>query len=159
MWKLHQAGLPSLERPVLDELANVHNSKLFMTDSLPSNERVLSEKAVENITRAEELAYELRINEVMTRSVKIITPEMKMKDVVEIFRQAHISGAPVVLNGDLVGVLSLEDVIRCLVQIRHLLSCQQVYDDQGHYRQSLRPGYRSIKNIRQHPAGPASSPR
>jgi anti-sigma regulatory factor (Ser/Thr protein kinase)/CBS domain-containing protein len=87
-----------------------------MTDSLPSNERVLSEKAVENITRAEELAYELRINEVMTRSVKIIGPEMKMKDVVEIFRQAHISGAPVVLNGDLVGVLSLEDVIRCLVQ-------------------------------------------
>jgi hypothetical protein len=40
-----------------------------MTDSFPSNERVLSEKAVENITRAEELAYELRINEVMTRSV------------------------------------------------------------------------------------------
>ncbi len=87
-----------------------------MIDSFPSNERVLSDKAVENITRAEELAYELRINEVMTRSVKIITPEMKMKDVVEIFRQAHISGAPVVLNGDLIGVLSLEDVIRCLVQ-------------------------------------------
>jgi CBS domain-containing protein/anti-sigma regulatory factor (Ser/Thr protein kinase) len=87
-----------------------------MTDSYSPNQRILSEKAVENITRSEELAYELRINEVMTRSVKKITPEMKMKDVVEVFRQAHISGAPVVLNGDLVGVLSLEDVIRCLVQ-------------------------------------------
>jgi anti-sigma regulatory factor (Ser/Thr protein kinase)/predicted transcriptional regulator len=87
-----------------------------MTDSFTPNQRVLSEKAVENITRSEELAYELRINEVMTRSVKKITPDMMMKDVVEVFRQAHISGAPVVLNDDLVGVLSLEDVIRCLVQ-------------------------------------------
>jgi anti-sigma regulatory factor (Ser/Thr protein kinase)/predicted transcriptional regulator len=39
---------------------------------------------------------------------------MRMSEALELFRTARISGAPVVENGKLVGVISLEDLIRCL---------------------------------------------
>jgi anti-sigma regulatory factor (Ser/Thr protein kinase)/CBS domain-containing protein len=76
---------------------------------------VITDKSVETITRAEELAYELQIGEVMTRKMKILSQEIHMRDVLEVFRKAHISGAPVLLNEELVGVISLEDLIRCLI--------------------------------------------
>jgi CBS domain-containing protein/anti-sigma regulatory factor (Ser/Thr protein kinase) len=76
---------------------------------------VITDKSVETITRAEELAYELQIGEVMTRKMKTLSQEMHMRDVLEVFRQAHISGAPVLVNEELAGVISLEDLIRCLV--------------------------------------------
>lgn len=76
--------------------------------------RIITDKVAENITRGEELAYELKIDEVMTRQAKTLTPDMLMRQVLEIFRQAHISGAPVTTGEFLVGVLSMEDLIRCL---------------------------------------------
>jgi CBS domain-containing protein/anti-sigma regulatory factor (Ser/Thr protein kinase) len=87
-----------------------------MIEPINPQQRVVSDKAFESITRAEELAYELRIHEVMTRLVKAFTPNMPMLDVLDAFRQAHISGACVVENDELVGVVSMEDLIRCLVK-------------------------------------------
>jgi CBS domain-containing protein/anti-sigma regulatory factor (Ser/Thr protein kinase) len=78
--------------------------------------RVITDQIAEHITRVEELAYELKIAEVMTREVKVVTPDVKMADLLELLRQARISGAPVVLNGDLVGIISIEDLIRSLRQ-------------------------------------------
>ncbi len=73
------------------------------------------DKVAEAITPAEELAYELRIEEVMSHDPQSVSPEMKMGDVLEIFRQHRISGAPVLSpDGLLVGVLSIEDLIRAL---------------------------------------------
>jgi CBS domain-containing protein/anti-sigma regulatory factor (Ser/Thr protein kinase) len=77
-------------------------------------ERVITDGAAGLITRVEELAYELRIDEVMTADVKVVTPDLHMVEVLELFRQARISGAPVVSNESLVGVISIEDLIRCL---------------------------------------------
>ena len=73
------------------------------------------EQVAEYITRGEELAYELRISEVMSREILAFSPQDVMKDVLESFRLKHISGAPVMEGGKLVGVISLEDLIRCLV--------------------------------------------
>ena len=67
-----------------------------------------------SITRVEELAYDLKIGEVMSKGLKVVSPNMRMKDVLELLRQEHISGAPVVENGKLVGVVSLEDLIRSM---------------------------------------------
>ncbi|MCS7221428.1 MAG: CBS domain-containing protein [Anaerolineae bacterium] len=78
-----------------------------------SGQRITDELAG-YITRVEELAYELRISEVMTRDVKTVTPDMQMVQVLELFRKARISGAPVVVEGRLVGIISIEDLIRCL---------------------------------------------
>jgi CBS domain-containing protein/anti-sigma regulatory factor (Ser/Thr protein kinase) len=66
------------------------------------------------ITRVEELAYELKIAEVMTRDIKTVDSSTKMADVLELFRIARISGAPVVDNGKLVGIISIEDLIKAL---------------------------------------------
>jgi CBS domain-containing protein/anti-sigma regulatory factor (Ser/Thr protein kinase) len=66
------------------------------------------------ITRVQELAYELKIQEVMTRQMKTVAPTTKIAAVLDIFREARISGAPVVDDGQLVGVISLEDLINAL---------------------------------------------
>ena len=76
---------------------------------------VINEKAAETITRGEELAYELKINEVMTSEIHSLSPNQSMQDAVELFRQARISGAPVVSEGILAGIISMEDLLRCLV--------------------------------------------
>jgi CBS domain-containing protein/anti-sigma regulatory factor (Ser/Thr protein kinase) len=77
--------------------------------------RVITDGAANLISRVEELAYELTIREVMTHQLKTIAPGTKMGEVMDLFRQARISGAPVVnTNGDLIGLVSLEDLIRAL---------------------------------------------
>jgi len=76
----------------------------------------ISDMTAGKITRVEELAYELTIAEVMTSEMLTFSPTMKMTEVLEIFRKNHISGAPVLQNGKLVGVISTEDLIRCLSQ-------------------------------------------
>jgi CBS domain-containing protein/anti-sigma regulatory factor (Ser/Thr protein kinase) len=87
-----------------------------MVHRLGPHARLITDKDAENITRVEELAYELKIGEVMTRELKIITPETKLSEVLEIFRQERISGAPVLRDNRLVGIISIEDLIRCLLQ-------------------------------------------
>lgn len=76
--------------------------------------RKITDKEAENITRVEELAYELRVGEVMTRDVKTLEPDMPMAAVLEMFHSAQISGAPVIEKQTLVGIISLEDLIRWL---------------------------------------------
>jgi CBS domain-containing protein len=81
----------------------------------PSRKGVLiNDQVAENITRTEELAYELKISEVMTRDVKALTPDMPMREVVDLFRQMRISDAPVIDEQKLAGIISMEDLIRCL---------------------------------------------
>jgi CBS domain-containing protein len=78
--------------------------------------RLITDGAAGLITRVEELAYELKIEEVMTSDVKVVTPNVQMAEVLELLRQAGISGAPVVSNDNLVGIISIEDLIRSLRQ-------------------------------------------
>lgn len=86
-------------------------------DEKPPRQNILIDDSVaKTITRAEELSYELKINEVMTRDVQTLTPDMKMRNTVDLFRQRRISGAPVMQEGKLLGIVSIEDVIRCLVE-------------------------------------------
>lgn len=74
----------------------------------------ITDQDAENITRVEELAYELKVAEVMTRDLKTVSPDSTMLHALDTFRQERISGAPVVENGELVGLVSMEDLIRCL---------------------------------------------
>ena len=79
-----------------------------------TTDRSITDGAANLISRVEELAYELTIGEVMAKKLKTIAPGTKMGDVMELFRQNRVSGAPVVSNGDLIGIVSLEDLIRAL---------------------------------------------
>lgn len=76
--------------------------------------KLVSDTKAEDITRVEELAYELKVEEVMTANPATVTPETRMSDVLVLFRQTRISGAPVLDNGHLVGLVSIEDLLRCL---------------------------------------------
>ncbi len=66
------------------------------------------------ITRLQELAYEVKIGDVMTRNVITVEPQNTMAELREILRDHRISGAPVLENGELVGIISVEDLIKAL---------------------------------------------
>ena len=74
----------------------------------------ISDAEAVTITRVEELAYELRIYEVMTENVMTLSPDLIMEDALNIFQENRFSGAPVVNENGLVGLLSIEDIIRAL---------------------------------------------
>lgn len=76
--------------------------------------RTITDQEAQEINRVEELAYELRVQEVMTGDVKSLSPDMPMSVALDLFRTARISGAPVIANGQVIGVVSLEDLIRYL---------------------------------------------
>ncbi|MEA3327161.1 MAG: CBS domain-containing protein, partial [Chloroflexota bacterium] len=81
-----------------------------MTNKKP----LISDEDAENITRTEELAYELRIQEVMTKNVYCLPPDVKMEKALDIFQKERFSGAPVTQDNKLIGILSMEDLILAL---------------------------------------------
>jgi CBS domain-containing protein/anti-sigma regulatory factor (Ser/Thr protein kinase) len=64
------------------------------------------------------LAFELKVKDAMISDVIKVSSEMTMSELTEIFRETRISGAPVVDGGRLVGLISIEDLIRCLKEGR-----------------------------------------
>lgn len=81
---------------------------------MASKSPLISDEHAEHITRVEELAYELRIREVMTKGVFCLDPNSKLEPALDKFQAERISGAPVTSDGKLIGILSIEDLIRAL---------------------------------------------
>ena len=80
-------------------------------DVLRSEDSLLSPAEVH---KAQELVYELRIGEAMTRRLLTVARETPMREIKELMRENRISGLPVVTDGELVGIVSLEDLILAL---------------------------------------------
>jgi CBS domain-containing protein/anti-sigma regulatory factor (Ser/Thr protein kinase) len=85
-----------------------------MSEDLSPSAPIITDQVAQNITRTEELAYELKVGEVMTREIKVLSPDMPMQTALDLFRGERISGAPVACDGVLCGVISLEDLIRSM---------------------------------------------
>jgi len=81
---------------------------------MPSDEPDLTDADAVKITRVEELAYELTLDQVMSKKLITLRPDLTMRDALDIFRKNRISGAPVALDDELLGILSIEDLIRSL---------------------------------------------
>lgn len=62
-----------------------------------------------------EIAYELKVSAVMNRNVLTISPNEKIGSLREIMRDKRISGLPVTEGGRLVGIISLEDFIKAII--------------------------------------------
>jgi CBS domain-containing protein/anti-sigma regulatory factor (Ser/Thr protein kinase) len=77
---------------------------------------LVTDATAHDITRVEELAYDIRIEEVMTTEVHYLAPDAPISDLLELMRTTRISGAPVVEDGNLIGIVSLEDLIRALTE-------------------------------------------
>ncbi len=67
------------------------------------------------LTKTQELVYEIRVEEAMTRDVVTVRPDQTVSDLRIIMRDNRISGAPVVEDGKLVGMISIEDLINALL--------------------------------------------
>ncbi len=66
------------------------------------------------ITKLQELTYELRVEDAMTRHVITISPDATMAEFREVLRVNRISGTPVVRDGKMIGIVSIEDLIKAL---------------------------------------------
>ena len=70
----------------------------------------------EEFTKIQELLFELLISEVMTSPVVTVFPDQPMSWAKETMRLRRFSGLPVVSEGRMVGIVSIEDVVRWLEQ-------------------------------------------
>jgi len=82
-----------------------------MKDSIKEDVQVAQDK---EITRVQELTYELKVKDVMTTDAVTVSPKDTMNQLREILRIRRISGIPVVEGNQLVGIVSIEDLIKCL---------------------------------------------
>jgi CBS domain-containing protein len=53
----------------------------------------------------------LRLRDIMTKDVITVTPDMSLRDTMELFSSHHISGAPVVQGGKVIGLISATDIL------------------------------------------------
>lgn len=99
----------------------------------------ISEERRAEITRIQELIYELKIGQIMTRKLITMSPEQTMAELKDVLRINRISGAPVVQDGKLVGVISIEDLIKALesgekearIGAKMAVNVQTVYQDES----------------------------
>jgi CBS domain-containing protein/anti-sigma regulatory factor (Ser/Thr protein kinase) len=75
---------------------------------------ITSKRHKVDVTKIQEIFYELRVQEVMTREVITVTPGTSLHEFQGLLRDHRISGTPVVQDGKLVGIISLMDLIQAL---------------------------------------------
>jgi CBS domain-containing protein/anti-sigma regulatory factor (Ser/Thr protein kinase) len=71
-------------------------------------------RTAKEITKLQELAYELKVAQAMTEEVITVSPSSTMAEFREVLRVNRISGTPVVEEGRMVGVISVENLIKAL---------------------------------------------
>ena len=76
--------------------------------------RMITDQDAHEINRVEELSYDLKIHDVMSKNLHTASPEISLSDLLKILRVNRISGAPVVEDEKLVGVISIEDIVRAM---------------------------------------------
>jgi len=67
-----------------------------------------------DISIVSELLNQLKVRDVMTRSICTVTPDKTLRVVQHLMRDKKISGVPVVEGSRLIGIISLDDIIRAL---------------------------------------------
>lgn len=66
------------------------------------------------VTKLQELVYELKIEQVMTKKVVTVSPDDTMRHLKDVLRMSRVSGAPVMRGSELVGIITIEDLIKAL---------------------------------------------
>lgn len=70
--------------------------------------------ATQEITKFEELVYTTRVEMVMAKNVIVLRPSMTTAEVKNLLLAKRISGAPVVQDDRVIGIVSMSDVIRAM---------------------------------------------
>jgi len=74
----------------------------------------VEQDTTKEITKLQALAYELRVEQAMTRDIVTVSPDLTMDEFGEVLRTNRISGTPVVEAGEMVGIISIEDLVKSL---------------------------------------------
>jgi len=69
---------------------------------------------LDRVSKTQEMVYEVTVGEVMAPKMVSISPDQSMAEFRLLLRDNRISGTPVVENGKLVGMVSIEDLINAL---------------------------------------------
>lgn len=72
------------------------------------------ESKPDRVTKTQEMVYELTVGEVMATAVITVRPDQTMAELRSLLRDNRISGTPVVEDGKLAGMISIEDLINAL---------------------------------------------
>ena len=109
----------------------------------PSGNRLMAQQGKEQetldrVSKTQEMVYELTVGEVMTLKMVTVGPDQSMSEFRVLLRDNRISGTPVVENGKLVGMVSIEDLINALtdnainapVRERMKTKVECLYDDE-----------------------------
>lgn len=59
----------------------------------------------------------LKLKDIMTRDVVSAAPDMTLRDAMELLSERHVSGAPVVAGGKVVGIFSASDLLAFLADL------------------------------------------
>lgn len=70
--------------------------------------------STQEITKVQELIYTTRVESVMASNVIAIDPSFTMSQVKDLMRDKRISGAPVVKEKQVIGIVTISDVIRSM---------------------------------------------
>ena len=74
----------------------------------------MEKETPKEITKLQELAYELKVEQAMAEEIVTVSPSLTMTEFREVLRANRISGTPVVEGGQMVGIISIEDLIKTL---------------------------------------------
>jgi CBS domain-containing protein/anti-sigma regulatory factor (Ser/Thr protein kinase) len=66
-------------------------------------------------SKIQELAYEFKVKEAMSGEVITVAPNATMNDVRNILQEKRISGLPVMDRGKLIGLISIDNFINCIM--------------------------------------------
>jgi CBS domain-containing protein/anti-sigma regulatory factor (Ser/Thr protein kinase) len=73
-------------------------------------------KRLKQIHKVQELVYELKIRDAAVTDVLTVSPDTMMGDLRSILRSSKITAAPVLRDGELLGIISVEDYINWLTK-------------------------------------------
>ncbi len=88
-------------------------------------------------SKIQELVYESQVGDAMAEEVVVVSPEKMMSELRDILRNNKISGLPVTRQGEVIGIISIEDFITwlaeggvdCRIQDRMTTSVKELYAD------------------------------
>ena len=124
-------------RPTAKLTSVVRRMKLGRTGCVVVSE---DDKQVQGIIAVRDIAYALAeqddptyamdqtADDIMTRSVRTCTPEDTLKSVMQEMTHWHILNTPVVKDGELCGIVNIDDVVRYAVEEMELES-EVLHDD------------------------------
>lgn len=76
--------------------------------------RLITDRDAHEINRVEELSYDLKVQDVMSTNIHTTNPQESLFDVLELLRLNRISGVPVLEDNNLVGIISIEDIVHAM---------------------------------------------